>query len=340
MKHLKQLKHLCLQSFVVIFKQMFEAFAAFEAFMFAVSCSDLHAIYINLQQFEDKEFVALEALEALEALGAMFSGSGLKMFVKAAAVASIAVVAGMQIDQMQALQFLQAFKVELGAGAAVAVAVVVIVKLLKHMQCMEEMVQTLVEKCSYMEQRMDKAQGKVSDVCRHLSRTFADFDPAANYAVTLKEKWWWVCRRVRDCYEDFSGALMEKGLTFEGCTGAWSLLCLEVYLRCCRDVAALRFAADCGEEVDPEELYSGENALQNFEAVQNFPDICSFWSPLNMQMLEGFQPSSGVEMVLKGQAMERVAELMQYASHEKAADFFKGMKLQGAGIALAGSSDM
>lgn len=270
----------------------------------------------------------------------MVSCKGLKMFVGAAAVASIAVVASMQIGQMQALQFLQAFKVELGAGAAMAVAVAVIAKLLKHMQCMEQMVQVLVEKCSYMEARMDKGAGKVSDVCRHLSRTFADFDPAANYAGSLKEKWWWVCRRVRDCYEDFSGALMEKGLNFEGCTGAWSLLCLEVYLRCCRDVAAFRFAAYSGDEVDAEELYSAENALNNFEVVGGSPDICSFWTPLDMQLLESFQPSSGVEMVLKGQAMERVEELMQYASHANAAVLFRGMNLKNAGIALAGSSAM
>jgi len=59
LKHLKHSKHICLQSFalilveiysslinfVVMFKQMFEAF---EAVMFAVICNDLHQIYSNL----------------------------------------------------------------------------------------------------------------------------------------------------------------------------------------------------------------------------------------------------------------------------------------------------
>ena len=150
------------------------------------------------------------------------------------------------------------------------------------------MMEVVVQKCSYMEARMDKGAGRVHDVRRHLSQTFAGFEEKVNLGHTLKEKWWWVCRRVRDTYEDFTGAPTQKGLQYKAMTGAWSLVCLEVYLRCCRDLAAIRFAAMTNEEVDEDEKQSLENALKNFAVVAECGELCSFWTLLEVDLLEAF----------------------------------------------------
>ena len=48
---------------------------------------------------------------------------------------------------------------------------------------------------------------------------------------------------------------MQKGLQYKAMTGAWSLVCLEVYLKCCRDVAAIMFAAMGDEDYDPDKRF-------------------------------------------------------------------------------------
>lgn len=129
---------------------------------------------------------------------------------------------------------------------------------------------------------------------------------------------------------------MQKGLEYKSLTGAWSLVCLEVYLRCCRDLAAIRYAVMQHEEHDPEELASLENALQNYRTAAENHGICSFWSPLDVELLEGFEPSSGVEAVLKNQAMERIEELQAYAKDCSSMKLFEGMALKG--VSHGGSS--
>jgi hypothetical protein len=208
-------------------------------------------------------------------------------------------------------------------------------KVLKNMEYMMDKMQVVVEKCSYMEARMDKGAGKVSDCCRHLQKTFEEFHEDMNCGETRKEKWWWVCRRVRDIYEDFTGALMQKGLGYKSLTGAWSLVLLEVYLRCCRDLAAVRSAAMEKLYYDEEELAALQNAMKNFA---NAAENCSFWSPLDVELLEGYEPSSGVEAVLQHQAMERIEELKVYAKMYSHVKLFEGMNLQFAGLAPASSS--
>ena len=262
---------------------------------------------------------------------AMFSDmwSALESYAAAIVVAVIAVAAVLKGETVM----------EFAAFAGLAFAAVVGVKALQTMKYMETMMEVVVQKCTYMEARMDKGAGRAQDVCRHMSQTFADFEEKVNSGFTLKEKWWWVCRRVRDTYEDFTGALTQKGLEYKAMTGAWSLVCLEVYLRCCRDIAAIRFAVMNGEEIDEDEKAGLENALKNFAVVAACAELCSFWAPLEMEYLEAFEPSSGAETVLKYQAMERIAELQQYAATcSDGVKLFEGMNLKKIGIGAAGSS--
>ena len=262
---------------------------------------------------------------------AMFSDmwSALESYAAAIVAAVIAVAAALKGETAM----------EFAAFAGLAFAAVVGVKALQTMKYMETMMEVVVQKCTYMEARMDKGAGRAQDVCRHMSQTFGDFEEKVNSGFTLKEKWWWVCRRVRDTYEDFIGALTQKGLQYKAMTGAWSLVRLEVYLRCCRDIAAIRFAAMSGEEIDEDEKAGLENALKNFAVVAECAELCSFWAPLEMELLEAFEPSSGVETVLKYQAMERIAELQQYAATcSDGVKLFEGMSLKKINIGAAGSS--
>ena len=238
---------------------------------------------------------------------------------------SLAATASMQFENVVKLGMV-------GGGFGVAWAMKTV---LQNMNYMMEMMQVLMEKCTCMEARMDKGAGRVSDCCRHLQKTFEAFDADMNSGSTMKEKWWWVCRRVRETYEDFTGALMQKGCSFKSLTGAWSLVLLEVYLRCCRDLAAVRLAVMEKLDHDEEELAALQNAMKNFaDAEAN----CSFWTPLQIDLLEGYEPSSGVESVLKSQALERVEELKVYANMCSHVKLFEGMNLTIAGLS-ASSSD-
>jgi hypothetical protein len=59
---------------------------------------------------------------------------------------------------------------------------------------------------------------------------------------------------------------------------------------------------------------------------------------LQIDLLEGYEPSSGVESVLKSQALERVEELKVYANMCSHVKLFEGMNLTIAGLS-ASSSD-
>ena len=93
----------------------------------------------------------------------------------------------------------------------------------------------------------------------------------------MKEKWWWVCRRVRETYEDFTPAMMQKGCSFKSLTGAWSLVLLEVYLRCCRDLAAVRYAVMEKMDYDEAELAALQNAMNKFANVQQIAVSGPLW---------------------------------------------------------------
>ena len=58
---------------------------------------------------------------------------------------------------------------------------------------------------------IDAAAAKSGDVCRHLQQVFLEFDVSLNEGQTVEMKWWWVERRLRQLYEDFSNCkVMEK----------------------------------------------------------------------------------------------------------------------------------
>ena len=243
----------------------------------------------------------------------------------AVVTASLAVSAAMKFEDVMKLAVV-------GGGFGVAWA---LKKVMENMGHMLEMMQVVVEKCTYMEARMDKGAGKVSDCTRHLQKTFEDFDEGLNSGGTMKEKWWWVCRRVRDTYEDFTGALMQKGCSFKSLTGAWSLVLLEVYLRTCRDLAAVRYATMEHMEIDEDELAALQNAMKNFA---NAAANCSLWTPWEIELLEGYEPTRGGEAVLKTQALERIDELKVYAAMCSHVKLFEGMHLKIAGMPASSSA--
>jgi hypothetical protein len=75
--------------------------------------------------------------------------------------------------------------------------------------------------------------------------------------------------------------------------------------------------------------------------MKNFANAagnCSFWTPLEIELLEAYEPASGVEAVLKSQAIERVEELKVYANMYSHVKLFEGMNIKIAGIP-ASSSD-
>ena len=93
------------------------------------------------------------------------------------------------------------------------------------------------------------------------------------------------------------------------------------------------------EEIDEDEKLGLENALKNFAAVAACPDLCSFWAPLEVELLEAFEPSSGVETALKHQAMERIVELQRYAQQRKGAtQLLESMNLKKIGVGGGSSS--
>jgi len=100
----------------------------------------------------------------------------MKFAVGGVVVASLAAFAVMKGEDVQKMVGL----------AAAAGGVGALLKALQHMETMMGMMQTLVEKCTYMEQRMDKGAGKLSDCCRHLQQTFEAFEVPLNPGGNLK----------------------------------------------------------------------------------------------------------------------------------------------------------
>ena len=118
----------------------------------------------------------------------------MKIAVVVAVAAAVAGVAIAGVEQAQAL--LVNWRPLVGGPAAVFVAyfLVRILQIMKHL------------KCTYIEQRIYAAAAKSGDVCRHMQKVFLELDEAANPGLTVEVKWWWVERRLRQLYEDFSNS--------------------------------------------------------------------------------------------------------------------------------------
>ena len=187
--------------------------------------------------------------------------------------------------------------------------------------------ETCAEKLTYMEHRMDKAEAHISDVCRHLSQMFAEFRLEKN-AGHGDTKWWWCSRRVRDLYEAFGAALMQKGALMEHVESIWKLLQLEVYLRACRDLVQERLnKLESPADYDPDAEVSYHAALKNMNAGLGKVDL---WEPMQMEEVQALEAKSPWEKVLKLQVLERNAELEYYKTRGNA-DLFEGTNFQTAG---------
>ena len=64
----------------------------------------------------------------------------------------------------------------IGACAFGAFVVICSMKSFMLLKRMEAYCSHIAEKANYMEQRMDAAAGKISDLCRHMQQIFEEFD--------------------------------------------------------------------------------------------------------------------------------------------------------------------
>ena len=199
----------------------------------------------------------------------------MKMSVGVAVVAAIvgAATVGLAADQVQN------WWRPLAAVAVVAFVAYILQQMLKIMKVMKHDLRWIAEKCSYIEKRMDAAAAKSGDICRHLQQVFLEFDADKNAGKTEEVKWWWVERRLRSLYEDFSNCRAMEKCSFEVVKKTWSMLQLEVKLRTLRDVVSWRhFGAEQLEDDD-----DMEHCLKN---MQNAARFCSLWKPMQISELE------------------------------------------------------
>ena len=225
----------------------------------------------------------------------------MKMAVGVAVVAAIfgAGTVGIGVEQVQ-----NAWR-PVVAVATVGFVAYFLMKMLQIMQVMKSHMKWIADKCNYIEKRMDAAAAKSGDICRHLQQIFLEFNAEQNEGKTLEVKHWWVERRLRSLYEDFSNSKAMQKCSFEVVKKAWSMLQLEVKLRTLRDVVSWRhFGADYTEDDD-----DMEHCLKNMQTAFQY---CSLWKPMELRELEQHEVQSIFEDILMAQIAERVKEVKQY----------------------------
>ena len=246
----------------------------------------------------------------------------------AVAIAGFAVVCGSPAAWMPET-------VKVIAGFAFGAFVVVFaVKVLNLLKKMKQQMEFIAEKCSYMEQRMDAAAAKTSDVCRHVQRIFEEFDEDSNEGVSVESKWWWVQRRMRAVCEDFCSSRTMESMNFISVKATWSLLQLEVKLRVCRDLIACRFYADPADNFS-EEQAGLEHCLKNMMKANEY---CEYWRPMSLQHFDTYEATTGHEEILLSQVKERIAELKLYMEQSKSEGLFEDMQLGGIISGSTGSN--
>jgi len=209
----------------------------------------------------------------------------------------------------------------IAGGAITAFAAFVAINLLQMMQKMKTDIHWIADKCGYIEGRIDGAAAKSGDVCRHLQQVFLEFDPGKNAAKTVQSKFWWVERRLRQLYEDFGNSKAMKNCSHEVVKKTWSTLQLDVKTRTLRSVVALRHFGENGCE----EFKVMEWALKNMEAAAT---QCSFWKPMELNLLEQHEVQSCMEEILISSIDETVKEVRQYLEGDVSVKF-AGLNFEG-----------
>lgn len=185
----------------------------------------------------------------------------------------------------------------------------------------------VAEKCSHIERRMEAAAAGSGDMCRHLQHVLLEFNADLLAGNEEAVKWWWVDRRLRALYEDFSNCKAMEKCNFAMVKTAWSLLQLEVQMRTLRDV--VRFRHSGRELTEPEE--DMERCLKN---MQNAAQFCSFWQPMEVQCMEQHEVQSCFEEIRLAQIKERLKEVKMLIAGDKMQKY-EGLQLE---CILAGSS--
>ena len=122
---------------------------------------------------------------------------------------------------------------------------------------------------------------------------------------------------------------MEKNADMQSVEQIWSLINLEVYLRCCRDLVANRFCkTKAPADHDEAEEQTCSHALQNIQIGS--PKV-AFWRPLQIDAVEDLEPSTPWAKVLKSQIMERLEEMQYYKDLKEHEALFAGTSLQTTG---------
>jgi hypothetical protein len=167
----------------------------------------------------------------------------------------------------------------------------------------------ILQKLDYMEKRQMKENYSSGDTTRQVRADVEAYDSKQNNPKWLK-------RRLRAHFEDWKKA--NEGLADHSkktLKEIWSLVCTEVQLRSCRDIAASRAArAEKGKattvQVQQKEMWILENLQIQVGGM--------FWSPLKKDEWQDIMGMSGeqhyVEICLGDQLMEREEELKAFAS--------------------------
>ena len=146
--------------------------------------------------------------------------AGWKMAVAGAVVAAIA---GAGVAGVLPVSVQQHWKPAAGVAFSCFVAYS-LMKIMEYIEYIEMDLQWIGEKCTYMERRVDSGLAKHGDVCRHVQQLFEEFDEGKNEGKTQESKWWWVERRLRSLFEDFSNSKAMEKSSFEEVKQSWSLL--------------------------------------------------------------------------------------------------------------------
>ena len=164
------------------------------------------------------------------------------------------------------------------------------------------------EKLRYMERRQ-MCQGYGSgDICRIMRQDIEAYEATCGNRR-------WLQRRMRDHFEAWMKA--NEGLgdhMKERLRKIWSLVCTEVLLRACRDIAAERSA--CPE--DGEQLKQDGEHKKRTRILKNLQiEWCEFWSPVKVEDwsdVEDMICQHYVEICLQSQLKERMEEFQEYAA--------------------------